>query len=127
MSDTVVPRTYPYRPSGGWTQDEIWVRPTGPAHDDIPDGMTAESKDRLKQIGFSALDSLLEAFQSRIRPQTDPQRAPGEVVNAGAEYRGPDIPVRVDGTAAPISGYRQWIAVRVRLLLIGALLLEHRR
>lgn len=129
MSGTVVPRTYPYRPSGGFTPDEIWGGSSGPARDDIPDGATQETKDRLKNVGFSALDSLLKWFQYKVEPAKpgEAQRAPGEVTNAGM---GPETPIRIVGKAAPPpetqSKVGLYIVAGMGAFLILALVLESR-
>lgn len=121
MSDTIEPRTFPYRPSGGWRNEDIWIGSAGPAHDDIPDGATTETKDRLKMIGISALDSLLEAFKYKINVETFPRRAPGETLNAGAAPEVPNVPtIRISAPGAKVST-AGWIAIGGLglLLLVG--------
>jgi len=117
MSDTVVPRTFPYRPSGGFTSPEIWGGPSGPGHDDVPDGATTETKERLKMVAFSALDSLLTAFQYRISPErpSEVARAPGDPTAA------PDIPmIRIEGVAPQVSRAGMlMVAILGGLLLVG--------
>lgn len=126
MSDPVVARTFPYRPSGGWVNEEIWGGPGAPDHDDVPDGATQETKERLKATAFSLLDSLVESFKYRIAPERSFEvgRAPGDVAiarEAPAQSGQPEVPtIRITGAGAQITR-AGWLIVAGLggLLLIG--------
>jgi len=121
--DTIVPRTFPYRPSGGFTPEEVWGGPAGMVEGDPVSGSTKETKDRLKMAGFRILDTLIDRFESKIRPATSPELRPGE----GNIYTGPDIPIRIEGKAAAapaLSGVGLYVAVGLGVLLLVAMFKE---
>lgn len=133
MSDPVVPRTWPYRPSGGWTNDEIWNGSSGPAADDTPvTGATSETKDRLKMIGLTALQDIVDVLKPRVAPETQPGRAPGEVQNAGggpggtSGGQGPETHLKITGKAPTLSTSGMILGAAVGVVLILALVFEGR-
>jgi hypothetical protein len=74
-SELKAPTTFPYRPSGGFRPSEIWGG-NAPDHDDVPSGMTSETKDRLKKIGFEALEDLFDVLRQRALPQDPLEKEP---------------------------------------------------
>jgi hypothetical protein len=114
MATDVVPVSFPYKPNGGWTHDEIWGTTGGPAPDGVPDGTPAEVKRRLAQTLIAGADTLLAALQSRVIPMG--QIPSGERAGVGV----PDVdspPIQVTGKAREIT-----TAGMLFLFMIGGLL-----
>lgn len=107
--------SFPYNPSSGFSPEELQgpgIRP-----DDRNGALvnaSQETKDRLKKIGFSALDILLEGLAQRVRPAPiaeKPVRAPEEA--------GTLIPtIRIEGPAQ----VKATLTGKVALGILGALL-----
>lgn len=130
MSDTIVPRTFPYRPSSGWKPEDIWGGPVPGRSDGVTiDGATSETKDRLKMIGISTLEALADAFKSRIAPASQPDRYPGEPTRTVYDPEtGLNIPVlRITGAAKPqLSGVTLYLVVGLGVLLLVGIAKESR-
>lgn len=96
MSNTVIPRTFPYRPSGGWHDEDIWggPAPNAPAVSGNPmSGRTKETLDRLAQVIVSGVEKATDAYVSRIAPAREVETRPGEghvgaVGTTGSTYIG---------------------------------------
>jgi hypothetical protein len=75
MPVDTVPNTFPYRPSGGYTPEELWGG-AAPGRDETPDGGTQETKDRLKKIGIEAAEQVLDVLRQKVYPQDPREKDP---------------------------------------------------
>lgn len=141
--DTILPRTFPYRPSGGFTPEEIFGGAAVALEADGSPitGSTKETRDRLKMVGIRTVEALTDVFLSRIRPTQGVETRPGEGYIGGGyigetpgyvydPQTGAYVPkIRIQGAATPgpkLSGTALFIALGLGGLLLMGILKEGR-
>jgi len=101
MSNPVNPLSFPYKPNGGFTNDEIWGRPSPSIDKSLPSADTQEAKLRIQKVAVDTLEKVIERYSNKYLPNDN---VPSGNVRDYTQFPANEqdsIPIiRISGTAA---------------------------